>query len=215
MSSQPFQAPGYKVTSFNCPFCGAFSRQVWAEGRDYLNGSYRSDVGDVDFCFCSHCDRYSTWYKGMMMYPDSAGIDSPNDDLDDDIVADYNEAASILQKSPRGAAALLRLAVQKLCKQLGEPGKDINTDIGNLVQKGLSPTIQQALDALRVIGNESVHPGQIDLRDDPGTAQALFRLLNKIAETMITEPRQIQEIYDKIPESKKKAIEKRDKNATA
>lgn len=149
------------------------------------------------------------------MYPDSAGIDSPNDDLDDDIVADYNEAASILQKSPRGAAALLRLAVQKLCKQLGEPGKDINTDIGNLVQKGLSPTIQQALDALRVIGNESVHPGQIDLRDDPGTAQALFRLLNKIAETMITEPRQIQEIYDKIPESKKKAIEKRDKNATA
>src|SRR5690606_21230987 len=128
-------------------------------------------------------------------------------DLDKDIVGVYNAAASILHKSPRGAAALLRLAVQKLCKQLGEPGKNINADIGNLVKKGLSPTIQQALDALRVIGNESVHPGQIDLRDDPATAQALFRLLNKIAETMITEPRQIKEIYDKIPNSKKKAIE--------
>lgn len=146
-----------------------------------------------------------------MIYPDYAGIESPNVDLNEDIVDDYKEAASILQKSPRGAAALLRLAVQKLCKQLGQPGKDINTDIGELVKEGLSPTIQQALDALRVIGNESVHPGQIDLRDDPATAHALFRLLNKIAETMITEPKQIQEIYDKIPESKKKAIENRDK----
>lgn len=148
-----------------------------------------------------------------MIHPDFAGVDPPNDDLSEAIKEDYNEAASILQKSPRGAAALLRLAVQKLCMQLGEEGKDINKDIANLVKKGLSATIQQALDALRVIGNESVHPGQIDLRDDPATAQALFRLLNKIAETMISEPKQIQEIYDKIPESKKKAIESRDKDA--
>lgn len=146
-----------------------------------------------------------------MIYPDDAGIDPPNQDLGADISKDYIEAASILHKSPRGAAALLRLAVQKLCKQLGEPGKDINADIGNLVTKGLSETIQQALDALRVIGNESVHPGQLDLRDDPATAKSLFRLLNKIAETMITEPREIQEIYNKIPISKKEAIENRDK----
>lgn len=146
-----------------------------------------------------------------MIYPEYAGVETPNGDLSQDIIDDYNEAASILYKSPRGAAALLRLAVQKLCKQLGEPGRNIDTDIGNLVKKNLSPTIQQALDVLRVIGNESVHPGQIDLRDDPTTAQALFRLLNKIAETMITEPRQIQEIYERIPEQKKKAIEMRDK----
>lgn len=151
-----------------------------------------------------------------MIYPDYAGIEAPNEDLSEDIVADYNEAASILYKSPRGSAALLRLAVQKLCKQLGEPGKNINTDIGNLVKnRNLSVTIQQALDALRVIGNESVHPGQLDLRDDPATAQTLFRLLNKIAETMITEPRQIKNIYDTIPDSKKEAIEKRDKNDPA
>jgi hypothetical protein len=180
-----------------------------------LNGGYRSDVSQTDFCFCSHCDRYSIWYAETMIYPDFAGIDPPNVDLDEVIIADYNEAASILQKSPRGAAALLRLALQKLCRQLGEPGKDINTDIASLVKKGLSSTIQQALDALRVIGNESVHPGQIDLRDDPATAQALFRLLNKIAETMVTEPRQIQEIYDKIPDDKKKAIEDRDKSENA
>lgn len=210
MSAQPFISPQYQLTSFNCPFCDAYANQVWKSAISKERGYTADDVDLTDFCFCIHCGRYSIWHEETMIYPDYAGIEAPNEDLAEDIKADYHEAASIVQKSPRGAAALLRLAVQKLCKQLGEPGKDINTDISNLVEKGLSPTIQQALDALRVIGNESVHPGQINLKDDPETAQALFRLLNKIAETMITEPRQIQEIYDKIPESKKDAIEKRD-----
>jgi hypothetical protein len=47
---------------------------------------------------------------------------------------------------------------------LGESGKNLNTDIGNLVKEGLSVDIQQALDSLRVIGNESVHPGELDLK---------------------------------------------------
>lgn len=213
MSTQPFTIPEFDKASFNCPYCNAYAKQTWFTAAKF-SGSFTFGVGETFFCFCSHCERYSIWYDQVMIFPDFAGIDPPNGDFDMDIVADYNEAASILHKSPRGAAALLRLALQKLCKQLGEAGKDINTDIGNLVKKGLSSTIQQALDALRVIGNESVHPGQLDLRDDPATAQALFKLLNKIAETMITEPRQIQEIYDKIPDSKKKAIEERDnKNA--
>lgn len=220
MSSQPFTPPSYKKTSFNCPFCNAFASQNWCEAattHEVMGGRkvHRNDVDETYFCFCSHCGKYSVWREQVMIHPDFAGIDSPNEDLGEDIVEDYLEAASILQKSPRGAAALLRLAVQKLCIQLGETGKEINTDIANLVTKGLSKTIQQALDTLRVIGNESVHPGQIDLRDDPKTAEALFKILNKIAQTMITEPREIQEIYNKLPEEKKKAIEVRDaKNST-
>lgn len=216
MSNTPFTSPAYKATSFNCPFCNAYARQIWFDARNFsFNANVRKDVDLTVFCFCSHCDKYSIWHQEQMIYPDYAGIEQPNDDLNNDIISDYNEAASIIYKSPRGAAALLRLAVQKLCKQLGEPGRDINTDIGNLVKKGLSPTIQQALDVLRVIGNESVHPGQLDLRDDPETAETLFRILNKIAETMITEPRQIKDIYDKIPAEKKKAIENRDKNVSS
>lgn len=208
----PYKPPSFNEQSYNCPYCDAYARQIWFYLKNYQPGySERDDLDNTTrVAFCSNCDEPTLWHDSKMIYPDHSGIESPNEDLNDDIIRDYNEAASILQKSPRGSAALLRLAVQKLCKQLGEPGKDINTDIGNLVKKGLSSTIQQALDALRVIGNESVHPGQIDLRDDPSTAQSLFRLLNKIAETMITEPRQIQEIYDKIPAGKKQAIENRD-----
>jgi hypothetical protein len=53
-------------------------------------------------------------------------------------------------------------------------GKDITKDIGSFVKKGLSPKIQKALDIVRVVGNESVPPGQIDLNDNPATTTKLF-----------------------------------------
>jgi len=59
----------------------------------------------------------------------------PNQDLNADIIADYNEACRIYNDSPRASAALLRLALQKLCKQLGETGENINEDIKKLVKK--------------------------------------------------------------------------------
>jgi len=63
---------------------------------------------------------------------------------------------------------------------------------------------------VRVIGNEAVHPGTIDLRDDRTTANKLFKLVNFIAHKMITEPREIDEIYGSLPEDKKDGIRKRD-----
>jgi hypothetical protein len=115
-----------------------------------------------------------------------------------------------MEASPRGAAALLRLAIQKLCKELGESGPNLNDDIASLVRKGLDPRVQMALDAVRVIRNQAVHPGQIELRDDRTTAEALFDLVNLICEKMITEPRHVEAVYKKLPENARKAIEKRD-----
>jgi hypothetical protein len=105
----------------------------------------------------------------------------------------------------------LRLCIQKLCRQLGEPGDNINADIANLVKKGLSATIQQALDSVRVIGNEAVHPGEMDLKDNRDTALKLFSLINIIAQRMLTEPREVNELFTMLPESKLKGIEDRDK----
>lgn len=144
-----------------------------------------------------------------MVYPEVA-IEQPNADLPTDVVQDYSEASGVLQKSPRSAAALLRLAVQKLCIALDEKGKDLNTDIGNLVKKGLPTKVQQALDVVRVVGNNAVHPGQLDLRDNPEVANSLFRLVNLIAEKMISEPQEIEEIYSKLPETNLKQIDERD-----
>jgi hypothetical protein len=146
-----------------------------------------------------------------MIYPDTAGVEPPNPDLNPDIKEDYNEARSIANKSPRGAAALLRLCIQKLCIQLGEPGNNLNNDIGSLVKKGLPKEVQQSLDAVRVIGAEAVHPLEMDLKDDRTIVNTLFRHVNFIARRLISEKKEIEEFYEDIPESKKKGIEDRDK----
>jgi len=53
--------------------------------------------------------------------------------------------------------------------------------------------------------------GQIDLNDTPEIAKKLFNLVNIIAETMITQPKEIDELYDDmVPDPKKDAIKKRD-----
>jgi len=145
-----------------------------------------------------------------MIYPENAGIPLPNPDLSEEIKEDYYEARKIVNRSPRGAAALLRVAIQKLCIQLKQPGKDLNADIANLVKGGLPPTIQQSLDAVRVIGNEAVHPGVLNLKDDMGTAVKLFELINIIVETMITVPKKVKELYDSLPQNKIDQIAKRD-----
>ena len=129
-----------------------------------------------------------------------------------DVQADYREAAAIADRSPRGAGALLRLALQKLMPHLGGNGKNLDQDIGKLVADGLDLRVQQALDALRVIGNNAVHPGEIDLTEDPEKVATLFGLLNYIVEERITRPRQLEELYQSLPEGALKAIERRDQS---
>jgi hypothetical protein len=131
--------------------------------------------------------------------------------MPDDVRQDYEEARNISMISPRGAAALLRLAIQKLCKHLGQSGENINADIANLVKDGLSVKLQQALDSVRVVGNNAVHPGQIDLKDDIEIANKLFVFVNIICDNQISQVKQIGEFYDvTIPDNLKQAIEKRD-----
>jgi len=97
-----------------------------------------------------------------------------------------------------------------MCKFLGEKGKNIDDDIASLVSKGLDVRVQKALDVVRVVGNNAVHPGQIDLKDDRSTAEKLFTLVNLIADIMISQPRHINTMFEGLPESARKAIEKRD-----
>lgn len=166
---------------------------------------------DMIVGLCDHCSKITIWLNDEMLFPSKPSVPTSNEDLEEDIKKDYNEAAEIVEKSPKSAAALLRLAIQKLCKQLGEKGENINNDIGELVKKGLPAKIQKSLDIVRVVGNESVHPGQINLDDNKETAYKLFDLINLIANTMITQPKEIDNLYNNLPTEKLKSITERDK----
>jgi hypothetical protein len=118
--------------------------------------------------------------------------------------------------SARGAAALLRLCIQKLVIHLGEDGEKLNLDIGRLVEKKIvTKAIQEALDVVRVVGNHSVHPGKITTGDTKATAIRLFSLVNVIVEATISTSKHIADIYEKIvPEGTRLAIAKRDELKT-
>ena len=168
------------------------------------------DLLNVFVARCFNCKEISVWIHEGMAFPRKGEAPPVNSDLSDDIQRDYSEASSIIEASPRGAAALMRLAIQKLCKELGQHGRNLNDDIGALVERGLDQQVQMALDAVRVIGNNAVHPGQMDLRDDRATAETLIMLLNLIAEKMVSQPKRVKEVYESLPAGARKAIEGRD-----
>lgn len=211
-----YKAPTYRAASFNCPHCGALANQSWSE--IYLNlveDDDYTEVKEFKISLCFSCEKIGLWQGSSvpkLVYPElvEGSLPDPNPDLDEDIQSDFIEARKIVHISPRGATAILRLCLQKLCIQLGQKGKNINEDIAALVKKGLSPKIQQALDIVRVIGNNAVHPGEIDLKDDSQTALTLLSLINLIAEVMISQPKHIQTLYDSLPARVVQAIEKRD-----
>ncbi|MCB4773532.1 MAG: DUF4145 domain-containing protein [Sulfurovum sp.] len=160
---------------------------------------------------CHSCTNYSIWVANDIVYPRNISIEAPNSDMNEDIQELYNEAASIFLDSPKGATAILRLALQKLLIQMGKTGKKINNDIKELVSDGLNPKMQKALDTLRVVGNNAVHPGQIDLDDNKHRALQLFKVLNMIADDMITKPKAMNDLYDDIiPDETKGHIDQRD-----
>ena len=205
-------APRLHGDYFHCMHCGVLAQQEWQTIRAESSSSFASYYPGYSLCTCRNCHGKSLWNvnEERCVDPVIGGGPRPHVEMPEDVKADYEEARRIVGQSPRGASALLRLAVQKLCKDLGENGENINEDIKSLVQKGLPEEVQEAMDSLRVIGNNAVHPGEMDLTDDTETASALFNLLNFVVEEMIAKPKRRRGVFANLPASVREAIKNRD-----
>lgn len=205
-----YYPPAYEKKQFHCIHCGVYAKQDW-------HNLFIANHGGSDFesSRCTHCWQRCFWFKGRMIVPSEAPVPPPHTDLPESCKTEYDEARDIVARSPRAAAALLRLCVQKLMIELGENGKNINDDIGALVKKGLPVEVQQALDYCRVIGNNGVHPGEIELNNNPEIAHGIFEMINFIVEDRISRPNKIEALYKILPEGALKAVEKRDREKDA
>ncbi len=224
--------PSITRVSFCCPHCGAFAHNEWFHLYGRQLGSAKAptmlpvdtlfraggstvhnstNFGNFNVSQCISCQKYSVWVVDRLVYPPARTGPPPNNDLPDEVKTTYEEARAILSLSPRAAAAMLRVCIEMLVGHLKADGDTLDKQIGDLVKRGLQKSVQQALDAVRVIGNEAVHPGQMDLNDKPDTAEALFKLVNLIADRMISEEKEVAEIYKILPDGKREAIERRDK----
>lgn len=158
-------------------------------------------------------DGYDEHFDEKILYPshDRSDVDPANSELPYDIKQVYEEARSIVSQSPRGAAALLRLAVEMLCDHLGATGERFTDKIHWLVKSGcLTEGIQESLDTVRLLGNEAVHPGQILLLENSQTVTMLFSIVNEIAEAVLPQPKTASQIYPKFSDGKLDYIRKRD-----
>jgi Domain of unknown function (DUF4145) len=216
-----YVAPQIGRKAFHCARCNVYADQFWFQvfHPEYVGNpgsQYQSNVQikRQQVSRCAHCNEYSFWLDQKLLSPDITGAPLPHPEMPESVKPDFDEARSVFSRSPRSSAALLRLAIQKICIHLGFPGKNLNEDIGALVVSGLPIEIQQSLDIVRVVGNNQVHPGTLDVRDDPETATSLFELVNVIVEDRIARPNKIKAIYPKLPEGARKQIDERNAKAT-
>lgn len=202
-------------TSIICPYCHVYAQFNW-DVQQELNSKpkkYRLIVAK-----CNSCHLDSVWLQNLqskeeiLMLPDyPSELDAPNSDMPNNIQQIYIEAAKVLKDSPRASAALARLAIDQLTQQFSDESS-LDKRIGDLVSNGLSSKLQKAFDIVRIVGNNAVHPGEIDLKDNQEMAKSLLKLLNMITDDLITQPKQIDELYNSLPERQRKHIEKRDLN---
>lgn len=209
--------PQHGRDRFVCPHCKRFQPQTWLRNVQSVQGQKERALPVQNFSFsqCTGCQKYAGWLQQTMIWPCVSIAPPPEANMPADVVDVYERARRVLPTSPEAAAAFLRVAIERLMPHLGETQGRLNDRIGSLVKKGLRIEVQQMLDIVRVIGNNAVHPGTIDLKDNPATAASLFKLVNRIVYDTITAPKELQAMYDGLPESAQRGIEQRDGKALA
>jgi len=201
--------PGFQEDSFTCPHCNCFSQHKWRR-ISLRNGEEEAPFQWItSWCLC--CQKYCFWENGSLVWPLKSGVPDPTDGCPKLIQSVYNEARQVFPYSPRSSAALLRLAIQMICMEKGLPGENLNQDIKALVGQNLPVQIQQSLDLLRVVGNNAVHPGQIDIEENKDNIEKFFGLVNLVVDVLLVQPAKINAMFDMlVPQAQKKQIEVRD-----
>lgn len=206
---QQTRLPEFKSSAYDCPHCGAYSHQRWLPIMDGV-GFETQQVDGLDISLCAHCGASAVWRGGVMVYPAATLGPAPHDDMPTAVRCLYEEARGVGHFSRRSAAALLRLALQVLVDDLDPGPGAINDKIGRLVGRGLDQHVQRAMDVVRVVGNNAVHPGRIDLDGDESLVPSLFSLVNVVVEQMIARPKMVEGLFKALPADALAAISRRD-----
>jgi hypothetical protein len=168
---------------------------------------------------CYNCQGFTVWVRDRLVFPikgiepldiieaDFRQVEEDVQELEDNVPEsdehvqasveeveeaseDFEEAAAILNKSPRGAAALIRICIQNMMPLMKETGKNLDENISSLVRKGLEVEIQQAMDVLQVIRRNPGQEGDVDLRDETAIATRMLESLKEILERRMLKNRE-------------------------
>jgi hypothetical protein len=117
------------------------------------------------------------------------------------IAIDYQEAAAVLNISPKASAALSRRCLQAVLREAGGSSKKNLVDQIEDVSNNLPGYITQNIDAIRNIGNFAAHPikdtasGQI-VEVEPGEAEWNLDVLDMLFDFYYVQPALAQKKRD-------------------
>src|ERR1700737_3911530 len=143
---------------------------------------------------CYNCKGFTVWVRDRLVFPVRG--DEPPDvvEVDFEEVAEdvqetaedeeaseaFEEAAAILSKFPRGAAALTRVCIQNMMPLLKENAKNLDENISSLVRKGLEVEIQQAMDVPQEVHKNPSQTTEVDLKEENEEAKIFLTSLRQI-----------------------------------
>lgn len=135
--------------------------------------------------------------RWVMIWPKESNAPLAHEELPESLRQLHAEARAVLTDSPRAAAALLRLLMEKLLQDATGEAGNLNTQIGLLVKRGtFDQRLQETADTIRVSGNTAVHPAEIQSQGDTAeVALAMFELVNFLVEDLIARPGRITHLY--------------------
>ena len=190
------ELPQAKASHFTCPHCVVDAQQNWEAAQIPPVGGANTHIdAAVQRSTCVLCEQRAYWIDGEMVWPEPKLGPPSSMDLEPDHRALYEEARAVAPRSPRAAAALLRLLVDQVVHSLDLTEGTFNDKVDRLVHEGvITRRVVDALDAVRVGGTNAVHGGQIDRSggDDEGVVLMLFTIVNTIIENAVTLPRETQ-----------------------
>jgi len=136
--------------------------------------SVKVKMANLHVSNCHNCNGFAVWVRGRLVFP------RREEEMPELVEEDFEEAAAILNKFPRGATALIHVCIEKLMPLLNKSGNDAN--ISSLVRKGLELEIRQTMEALQVLRKSPVQLTQFNSQEDKETALRLFDSLKEILE---------------------------------
>lgn len=206
------------VRHFACQHCGTMIEASDTTYQEHTVGfQLKSPNGNlmdvitgavlVTHCACPLCGKYSIHFafdgplNGVPAFafsqPPRTGFSVP-EYVPTAITADYYEAWSILDLSPKSSATLARRCLQGMIRDFwGIRERNLNSEINKL--KGLVPDAQwNVIDSLRRIGNIGAHMEKdintiVDI--DPGEAEKLLRLIEYLFKDWYIQRHERERLY--------------------
>lgn len=196
-------APKFLSRTFTCPHCGAVTQQIWSDDLSPKRDLSSHKTPSCRISVCVVCKQYSIWVglvdnSQTMVYPTGGTAPPPHPEMWKNAKDTYEQARSIAELSPCASAALLRKALEQILMQYGKTkGKETShlREMLKSLKEDIPEDIYMNLETVKLAGDKSIHPGEIDMKDFPKITAALFSVVNDIFEELVARPAKNRKLY--------------------